>query len=202
MDGHLHERVETAVPRRRGDRLHTRGALHAVGVVRDVRHVELLAEAGDGEQLLDGARREARGRREDAQDVSRPELRQLGLERGKISAQLIALAHILDRDGGESGGDDGLEARFLVDARPEDVRRRRAQLTQREQSERDAHARRERQDERLFDAVGAGAAEGVGGEGVREGVDERRACAGAEASSEAAARPARGARLLLSAAAR
>ena len=67
----LDEEVEPAVLGGGGDGLHAGGALHAVRVVDEVRHVELEADARQVEQPLHAARREARGGREHAEDLPR-----------------------------------------------------------------------------------------------------------------------------------
>ena len=65
----LYEEVEPAVLGGGGDGLHARGALHAVRVVDEVRHVELEADTSEIEQPLHTARREARCGREHAEDL-------------------------------------------------------------------------------------------------------------------------------------
>eukprot|EP00327_Prymnesium_parvum_P007840 CAMPEP_0182801670 /NCGR_PEP_ID=MMETSP0006_2-20121128/3075_1 /TAXON_ID=97485 /ORGANISM="Prymnesium parvum, Strain Texoma1" /LENGTH=310 /DNA_ID=CAMNT_0024927005 /DNA_START=211 /DNA_END=1140 /DNA_ORIENTATION=- len=78
--GRLDEGVEAAVARGGADGLHARGALHAVGVVDDVRHARLRGEAGEVEELVDAARREARGGGEEAEDGVGAQLGELGAD--------------------------------------------------------------------------------------------------------------------------
>mmetsp|Transcript_36939 Transcript_36939/g.119544 ORF Transcript_36939/g.119544 Transcript_36939/m.119544 type:complete len:331 (+) Transcript_36939:398-1390(+) len=169
--GRLDEAVEAAVAGGAGDGLHAAVALHAVRIVAEVGHALLGAEARNVEKFVDTARGKARCCREHAEHVVCADLRQLRGERVEVCPQLVAVEQVLDWHRRQARRAHRLEARLLVDARPEHMPRVRPQLAQREQRERHRHARRERQRDALGDAGASRATKGVRRERVRQRVD-------------------------------
>ena len=162
--------------RRGRDRLHALLALHAVRVVCDVRHALHGAQPREVQQLVDAARRKARCRREHAEHALGADLCDARSHAIDVSTQLVALEHVLHHEWHAARRGHRLQARLLVDARPDDVEcPRAAQLAQREHGESDGHTGGHREHQTLAHIGRTRSTQRVACERVRELVYQRGA---------------------------